>query len=1473
MTIKETRIILLLLVAASAAAQTTTVTGTITDPAGDLLSGSCSIQAVGPFSAATGWRVTGAPMVVPFSGGSFSAALAPTDSATPSGQYYRVTCSVPNQTVSGRAVGAYSWGPRYWLVPTNITALDIGTVEITSPPPSPSWKVLWPQMDQGGANLGQVPQWNGSSWMPSNISLTGVTTTQSGTGAVARPIQAKLNDLYSLSDYGGNCNGSADNTTPFANAIAAIVANGGGHLIIPAGTCISSTINLPEGVPFWMQGQGVDATTVKLKNGANADLMTQADFSALTGTNSPGGVFRLHLSDMTLDGNKSNQSGTSWPIRLFNHGSSFENLIAQNGLTGGIYSEWGTDSTFATTAQDLEDGFTNIKAIFNGTGISPSTVTFAFAKQGAGFLHSITIGANTYYYLEQASDTAASVAAALVLAFNDPNANATATGASSVTLTATANSSVSQAVSATDGNTPGTLVENQTGDGILFRGPHDSVMQNVIAYQNTGWGFHNQTHGQPTSPPGVFWNGGGVHISHLNTYLDTLGGAFTEDGVICTDCAFTTATGPGQLIPYYAGGINVTMGTWASWYGYGLSCANANNNLQGFFGNSATTTTGIFFNGCEFSRLDFNFFDLNGPMLYVRGGTQNNIIKITGEANLFGSPGVLGSTTLFDPRGIQGFPLNNCVEINIGGPQGALATKYSIPCVNSAMQIDNTNQYLGVNVAPLYPLDVQPLQPSAWTIAFSSTGTAPYATGTGYVHSIMVGGTTYSYTQLSGDTSAGIATTMAGLVNAAPDPNVTATINGIYVTLTVKLNTGARVVVSASDYNGSTTLTEDYQLVHNTARFFNATQNTQLLLGQQTITDPTNLLISMQASGPGNADLWIAGQSTTAIPHLWTWAEDYQIYNQDATGYTSFTVNGGTAQASNPFFTVKSRAGTTQFQINSSGQACLGAPLVCISSWPSTSGFIGTSPTAAQTIYNSGAGYTQLALQDSGTQLANSQASLLIYNNAGTKCGFMGTSGLAMGDCANYKQLLSGVNLSMSSDSVLSWKNANNVFSGAYDVGLARESPGSLKVTNGSSGYGSLDAGQLCISAACISAWPAAGAVTSVFGRTGAVVSAIGDYTAAQVTNAVSTLGSYASPAWLTAVPWSIVTGAPTLTNTVFGRSGAVTAQSGDYTAAQVTNAMSLSPTGLQTVYNSGAGYTQIAMQDSAAQAPASQASLLFYNNAGTKCAFAGATSGWAMGDCTNYKFLFSGSTAGMASDAVWNWKNSNNVYAGAYDVGLARAVAGGILKVTNGSSGYGTLDAGGLSINGTPLATVAVSGSYSDLSNKPAIPAAQVNSDWTAASGVAQILNRPALAAVATSGSYTDLSNKPAIPGQPIFGGCSSTVASNATVVLTPFQLASINCSSTTSWAGPPMPRAGTISNLYVQAKTASNTVGSGVVTVFVAGAATLVTCTLSTATTCNDTTHTATIAAGQQLTVKVQSTAASGDTLADVYVGFLIQ
>ena len=56
---------------------------------------------------------------------------------------------------------------------------------------------------------------------------------------------------------------------------------------------------------------------------------------------------------------------------------------------------------------------------------------------------------------------------------------------------------------------------------------------------------------------------------------------------------------------------------------------------------------------------------------------------------------------------------------------------------------------------------------------------------------------------------------------------------------------------------------------------------------------------------------------------------------------------------------------------------------------------------------------------------------------------------------------------------------------------------------------------------------------------------------------------------------------------------------------------------------------------------------------------------------------------------------------------------------------------AGATAVQPGDLATVATSGSYTDLSNKPTIPAAQVNSDWDAISGVAKIFNKPTIPTV----------------------------------------------------------------------------------------------------------------------------------------------
>ena len=70
---------------------------------------------------------------------------------------------------------------------------------------------------------------------------------------------------------------------------------------------------------------------------------------------------------------------------------------------------------------------------------------------------------------------------------------------------------------------------------------------------------------------------------------------------------------------------------------------------------------------------------------------------------------------------------------------------------------------------------------------------------------------------------------------------------------------------------------------------------------------------------------------------------------------------------------------------------------------------------------------------------------------------------------------------------------------------------------------------------------------------------------------------------------------------------------------------------------------------------------------------------------------------------------------------------------------------------NGTSGQFLKSTGSSVAWQDFPTIPAAQVNADWNATSGVAQISNKPALHAVATSGQYSDLSGLPSIPAAQI--------------------------------------------------------------------------------------------------------------------------
>lgn len=79
-----------------------------------------------------------------------------------------------------------------------------------------------------------------------------------------------------------------------------------------------------------------------------------------------------------------------------------------------------------------------------------------------------------------------------------------------------------------------------------------------------------------------------------------------------------------------------------------------------------------------------------------------------------------------------------------------------------------------------------------------------------------------------------------------------------------------------------------------------------------------------------------------------------------------------------------------------------------------------------------------------------------------------------------------------------------------------------------------------------------AGAVTSVFTRTGAVTAQSGDYTSTQITNSSGVSGSSVTAA-LNALA-SLISGLVTGVSSVFGRTGAVLATLGDYVASKITN-------------------------------------------------------------------------------------------------------------------------------------------------------------------------------------------------------------------------------------------------------------------------------------------------------------------------------
>ena len=90
-------------------------------------------------------------------------------------------------------------------------------------------------------------------------------------------------------------------------------------------------------------------------------------------------------------------------------------------------------------------------------------------------------------------------------------------------------------------------------------------------------------------------------------------------------------------------------------------------------------------------------------------------------------------------------------------------------------------------------------------------------------------------------------------------------------------------------------------------------------------------------------------------------------------------------------------------------------------------------------------------------------------------------------------------------------------------------------------------------------------------------------------------------------------------------------------------------------------------------------------------------------------------------------------------------------------------------------------------IKNKPTIPAAQVQSDWTEAdpNSKAYIQNKPLLATVATSGSYNDLLNTPTIPAAPVQSDWSEADPTSLAYILNKPTITNPNDGTTTLYQG----------------------------------------------------------------------------------------
>lgn len=181
--------------------------------------------------------------------------------------------------------------------------------------------------------------------------------------------------------------GSAKRTITAADQ--ALSASGGDIYARPGDYCSESPVALTNGhtlhlgsgvydmeisggdstttdVTWAINGAGPDKTTIEACAGANRDVITDANFPTLAGGTNFYGSFRVVISGLTVDGNKTNQTGASYGIRLYGRATRIRDVVVENCYSDGIWLEWGGTENDTGAGTDVEGQLFEIESIYNG---------------------------------------------------------------------------------------------------------------------------------------------------------------------------------------------------------------------------------------------------------------------------------------------------------------------------------------------------------------------------------------------------------------------------------------------------------------------------------------------------------------------------------------------------------------------------------------------------------------------------------------------------------------------------------------------------------------------------------------------------------------------------------------------------------------------------------------------------------------------------------------------------------------------------------------------------------------------------------------------------------------------------------------------------------------------------------------------------------------------------------------------------